>query len=75
MFKWYGSEVSTLHIDFLLLRSSNPIGKFEVIGKSSGEHDNTDVTRKIHDAFFPNGASIFVIDVMDLIKNDPLDIL
>ena len=74
MLKGNGSFLSVLNIDLLLLHSTNPLSKLEVVGDGGGEHDNTDMVWELDDNLLPNTTSLLVIDVMHLIENDPLNI-
>jgi len=75
MFKRYRSILSILDVHFLLLGTSNPVGKLQIIWDSCRQHHNADSVRQLHDDLFPDTATLFIVDVVDFIEYDPLDVL
>ena len=75
MLKRHWSLVSTLNVNLLLFCSSNPVCKLHVVLEGSREKDYTDVIWKFHDDLLPNTTSLWIIDVMCLIKDNPFNIL
>lgn len=64
-----------LHVNFLLLSSAYPLGEFLIVGDGSWKHDNTDCVRKFDDNFFPDVASVSIVDIVDFIEDNILHIL
>lgn len=72
--EWHWPFLSVLDKDFLLFHSADPLGKLKIVGHRSGEHYNADVVRQFDDNFLPDGASLLIVDVVNLVEDDPLDI-
>ena len=60
------------HIYDSPLGSSNPVGKIHVVGYGCTEHDESNMFGKHNDGFFPDDSSFRVVDIVNLIKDDPL---
>ena len=74
MLQGYRSLLCILDIDFLLFDASDPLGKFEVVRHRCGEHYDTHCVRKFDNDFFPDTASLLVVNVVHLVEDDPFDI-
>jgi hypothetical protein len=72
--EWDGTMQSLHYIDDSSLGSPYPIRKIHVVRDCGAEHDKSDMFWQHNNSFFPNNTSLLVVDVMYLIKNDPLNI-
>lgn len=68
------SFLRVLHEDLLLLNAADPLGELQVVGHCSGEHDDADVVGQLDDDLLPDRASLLIVDIVDLVENDPFDI-
>ena len=75
MLKRHWSLVSTLNVHLLLFCSSNPVCKLHIVLEGSRKKNDTDMIWKLHDDLLPNTASLWIINVMCLIKDNPFNIL
>jgi len=75
MFEGNGSLKGALNVHFAVASTTNPLGELEVVRECSGEHNEPNMLWKLHNDFLPNVASLSIVHVMDLIKDDPLNIL
>lgn len=74
MLERHWSFLGVLDVNFLLLDTSDPLGELEVVGHCSGKHHDWNCVWKFNDDFFPDWASLLVIDVMDFIEDNPFDV-
>lgn len=75
MFERNWSLIGALYINLLLFGSADPISELHVVFESCGEQHDRDMVRQLHNNFFPNTSSLWVIDIMGLIKDNPFYIL
>jgi len=54
--------------------SSDPICELHVVRYGGTEHDYTDVLWQHDDGLLPDDSSLFVVDVMHLVEDYPLDV-
>ena len=57
----------------LLLRATDPLGKFDHIRSSRRQEYHLHVLGQ-HDHFLPHDTTLRVVDVVDFIEYDPLDV-
>lgn len=74
MFEWDWSMESLHDVDGSVFSATDPIGKVHIVGDSCTEHDESDMFWKHDDGLFPNHPSFWVVDIVDLIENHPLDV-
>jgi hypothetical protein len=74
MLQRHRSMESLHHINHSSLSSADPVCELHVIRHCGTQHDNTNMLGQHDDSLFPNNTSLFIVDVMDLIKDDPFDV-
>jgi hypothetical protein len=61
-------------VDALALGAADPVGELDGVGGGGREEDHIDVVREHDDDLFPDHAPLTVIYIMNLVKDDPLDV-
>ena len=55
----------------MIQNAPDPVGQLFDIGRCRGKRHQADLIRREHDRFLPDRAALGVIQIMDLVKNDP----
>ena len=74
MFKGNRSMKSFHNINNSPFGPTDPISKLHIVRYCGTEHNNTNMFRKHDDSFFPDNTSFLIINIMNFIKNNPLNI-
>lgn len=75
MLKRHRAILSILNVDFLLFGTSDPVGELQVVGNRCREHHYADGVRQLHNDLLPDTTALFIVDVVDLIEDDPFNVL
>jgi len=67
--------LSVLNVDFLLFGASDPVGEFKVVGNRRRKHYYADGVWQLHNDLLPDTAALFIVNVVDLIEDDPFNVL
>lgn len=70
----YRSLQSAYDVHLAAFRSANPSGEFDRIGDGGAQHDDVNMGREQNEDLLPHDAALAVVDVVNLVKDDPLQI-
>jgi hypothetical protein len=62
------------HIDLTTLQPPNPVSKLQGIRDGSTQKDDGDMVREHDEHLLPHDPTLSIIDIVNLIKDDPLQV-
>ena len=74
MLEGHGPLEGADDVDLFLLGPSDPVRELQGVRHRRTQHDNVHMIREQDDNLFPNDSPLAVVDVVNLVKNDILEI-